>query len=69
MKLFANAMLVVLGLSALFSSGCATPAYTWDENVGRISRNWVYENQVMFDDIDSVMLFRPVTKMSIWDLE
>ena len=38
------------------------------ENANRVVRNWHLENRQMIDDINSVLLFDPVSKMSKWHM-
>jgi hypothetical protein len=76
MSLFA----LLLGMS-LFSTGCATPAYSGGlptiqfpeekatgENANNVLRNWHYENRQMIDDINSVLLFQPASGMTKWNV-
>jgi hypothetical protein len=70
----------LLGLAALTMltfavSGCArpweigwTPAYTWEERSAQIARNWDYEGKQMQDDIDSLLLLRPASRLTIWNV-
>ena len=65
MKAFALA--VVLGCAAVISSGCgATPAYSGHERWQLITRNWDMEGKQINDDIDSLLLLRPMSHMTIW---
>lgn len=68
-----------VGLSAAMLGGCmdarigkvdpfATPAYSGKERGEMIARNWEMEWKMMNDDIDSVMLFRPVSSLSVWNV-
>jgi hypothetical protein len=57
------------------SSGCArpgeigwTPAYTARERADMIARNWDYEGKQMQDDIDYVLLLRPASRLTIWNV-
>ena len=72
MKKFA--LLGLLAMSAL-GGGCArpfeigwTPAYSGRERHQLIARNWDYDGKQMVDDFDSVMLFRPASRMTIWNV-
>lgn len=63
--------LLLLGIvagSMSFSAGCATPAYTPDERQAQINRNLDYEGKQCIDDIDGVILMRPATHMTVWNL-
>ena len=73
MKKFAAS--VVLLFSAVLSTGCARPfewgysvAYTTDERHKMIARNWDYEGKQMIDDIDSALLLRPMSHLTLWNL-
>ena len=64
--------LLLLGLvagSMLFSAGCATPAYTPDERQAQINRNLDYEGKQAIDDFDNVILMRPATHLTVWNLQ
>lgn len=67
MKVFA--MLAVLAGSMFLSSGCATPAYSAKERSQMIARNWDYEWKQMQDDIDNVLLLRPASHLTIWNVQ
>ena len=66
----------LLLLSAtLVSTGCArpgelgwTPAYSWRERQQLILRNWDYEDKQKDDDIDSALLLRPASHLTIWNV-
>lgn len=73
--------LLAAGLLLPMSTGCATPAYSGGlptikfpqekatgENANRVVRNWHLENRQMIDDINSVLLLDPVSKMSKWHM-
>jgi hypothetical protein len=62
-------LLVVLlaGMSFLLS-GCATPAYTAGERFQMIARNWDYEWRQAQDDIDTVLLLRPSSRLTVWNV-
>ncbi len=64
--------LLFLGMvagSMCFSAGCATPAYSPDERQAQINRNLDYEGKQAIDDIDSALLMRPATHMTVWNLQ
>ncbi len=69
-KIFALGMLTMIGASMV---GCArpneigwTPAYTTGERLNAIARNWDMEGKYMQDDIDHILMLRPITQMSDW---
>jgi hypothetical protein len=64
--------LLVIG-SFLTVGGCArpneigwTPAYTTGERMNQIARNWDMEGKMMQDDIDNVLLLRPMSGLTTW---
>jgi len=61
--------LAVMALG-MFAAGCAeeTPAYSANERYGQISRNWHTEAEQMNDDVDSFMLLRPESRLSVWNV-
>jgi hypothetical protein len=67
MKLFACAIL------ALFVAGLAgctsdTPAYSAKERFAQIHRNQDYESRQLNDDIDHILLARPDTQLTVWNV-
>ena len=65
--------LASISLLAFLVSGCArpfeigwTPAYTANERGNQILRNWDYEGKQKDDDIDSLLLLRPASRLTIW---
>ena len=70
--------LLGLALGALAASeGCtrsfapefgSTPAFSTKERFARISRNIGLEAQMANDDIDHVLLLRPVTGLTEWNV-
>jgi hypothetical protein len=73
MKKFVYCGLVACALFVM--SGCArpfeigwTPAYTARERGDMIARNWDYEGKQMMDDIDYVLLLRPASHLTIWNV-
>ncbi len=67
MKRFA--MLFVLA-GAMFSlTGClGTPGYTGVERNRMIGRAWSYDMAQAVDDFDSVLLLRPPSRNTIWNV-
>jgi len=54
--------------STLFATGCATPAYSPTERHQQIARNWNYEGEQAIDDIDHILLLRPASHLTVWNL-
>ena len=66
--------ILVLG-AAMLTVGCArpfefgwTPAYTATERGQLIARNWDYEGKQLMDDIDTALLLRPASHLTIWNV-
>ncbi|HEX8342139.1 MAG TPA: hypothetical protein VF624_14640 [Tepidisphaeraceae bacterium] len=64
--------LLLVSLSAV---GCArpgeigwTPAYSTGERFGQIARNWDLEGKQTQDDIDHILLLRPVSQLTEWNM-
>ena len=60
---------VLFGLlagAALTSGGCETVAYSSAERAALIGRTWDIERRQINDDIDSALLLRPPSQLSIW---
>jgi hypothetical protein len=68
MKTLALTVVLAVGLLG-FSSGCATPAYSTQERFQLIGRNWGYEYEQIQDDVDHVMLLRPATHLTFWNVQ
>lgn len=58
---------ILAGLSML-NTGCATPAYSAGERWQMIARNWDYEWKQAQDDTDSLLLLRPASRLTIWNV-
>jgi hypothetical protein len=62
---------VLLGATLL--SGCGlnaspTPAYSEEERDAQIARNWTMQWQELADDTDNVLLLRPDSNLTGWDV-
>lgn len=65
--------LALLGLLAIILTGCgvdwgSTPAYSSRERNQQIWRNWNYEGGMMVDDVDSFLLLRPASGLTMWNV-
>ncbi|HSU68949.1 MAG TPA: hypothetical protein VLJ39_18850 [Tepidisphaeraceae bacterium] len=61
--------LIALLTGAMFSTfGCATPGYSALERNQRIARNWDYEIKQASDDFDHLLLLRPSSRLTIWNV-
>jgi hypothetical protein len=47
----------------------ASPAYSSSERYQQIYRAWDYEGRQMMDDIDHIMLTRPPSRLTIWNVQ
>jgi hypothetical protein len=77
MKYFAKkcAASIVLTFAAVSLTGCArpfelgwSPAYSADERGKMIARNWDYEGKQAVEDVDHVLLLRPMSHLTLWNL-
>jgi hypothetical protein len=66
MKKFA---LFAVVLGAMILAGCDAPGYTASERFQQIGRNWGWEESQINDDIDEILLLRPASHMSEWNLQ
>ena len=73
MRKFAS-LCVLMGL-ALTVVGCArpneigwTPAYSTEERAQMIARNWDMEGKMTQDDIDHLLLLRPMSRLTAWEV-
>jgi hypothetical protein len=67
--------LLLVCLLALVAGGCArpfeigwSPAYTARERHHMIARNWDYEGKQLIDDLDSALLLRPSSRLTLWNV-
>lgn len=64
---------VVLLLLGVALAGCAefgsSPAYSLKERHQQIARNWSFEGQQLVEDIDRALLLRPMSHLTLWNLE
>ena len=69
MKLLkASALVVLLSGLTFMSVGCSTPAYSGSERFQHFAYGVSYDAAQMQDDIDHVLLLRPGSRMSIWNV-
>jgi carbonic anhydrase len=61
-------LLVSVAGSMFVSPGCATPAYSPTERRQQIARNWDYEGRQATDDWDHILLLRPASRLTIWNV-
>lgn len=74
-------MIGLLAGMSFVAAGCATPGYSGGlpsahfpneaatgENSNRVVRNWAYENRQMIDDINSLLLLDPASRMTKWNV-
>ncbi len=60
------ALLILFVGSMFVSAGCMTPAYSGQERGAMIARNMAWEYTTINDDIDTILLLRPSSRLSIW---
>lgn len=66
MKLLAL-LFVLSGMLSL--TACGTPGYSAQERNQQIARNWDYEWHQASDDVDHLLLLRPSSKLTIWNVQ
>jgi hypothetical protein len=64
-------VIALIGLLAgmLLTTGCGTPGYTASERNQMIGRNISYEGAQLVDDFDHIMLLRPASHLTIWNVQ
>ncbi len=62
------ALLLVLAGSICAASGCATPAYSFEERQRLASRTSNYEWAQLQEDVDHALLRYPPSRMTIWNV-
>ena len=69
MKSLKSVALIGLAAAGLFTTGCfSTPGYTARERNQQIARNQRYESEQLIDDLDHLLLLRPASRMTVWNL-
>lgn len=61
-------LLIALLAGAFVSTGCSTPAYSPTERHNLIARDMNYDLRQATDDWDYVLLFRPPSRLTLWDV-
>jgi hypothetical protein len=70
-------LLIALLGSLVTSVGCArrldndfgaTPTLSSRERMQQIDRNWDYEGRQLMDDVDTVLLLRPASRLTRWNV-
>jgi hypothetical protein len=56
----------LLACTAMFGGGCSGMAYSQEERHAQIARTWDIDGRQLVDDIDSALLLRPPSRMTIW---
>lgn len=67
MKLLAL-LLVLSGMLSLLTA-CGTPGYSAQERNQQIARNWEYDWHQASDDFDHLLLLRPASHLTIWNVQ
>jgi hypothetical protein len=62
------ALIASLAGAILLTGGCGTPGYTPTERNQMIARNWDYEIKQASDDWDALLLLRPASRLTIWNV-
>ena len=62
------ALIALVAGSLFIGAGCATPGYSAQERNQMIARNWDYEIKQASDDFDYLLLFRPASRLTIWNV-
>jgi hypothetical protein len=57
----------LLGTALVYGTGC-TPAYSVQERNALIGRTWKYDAKQAVDDLDSALLLRPPSRMTVWNV-
>ena len=62
------ALIGLLSGAMFLTVGCATPGYTAQERNQQIARNWDYEIKQASDDFDHLLLLRPASRLTVWNV-
>lgn len=58
-----------IAVLCLLAKGCATPGLTGQERADVIVRGMGYDMEQTNDDIDDILMLRPIGHLTIWDLQ
>ncbi len=65
----------LLVVSSVMMTGCIrpneigyTPVYTTQDRINMVARNWDMEGKMLVDDIDSALLLRPMSGLTLWHI-
>lgn len=62
-------MSALLSGVVVLSGGClGTPGYSGVERNRQIARNWSFEGGQAVDDFDHILLLRPPSRMTTWNI-
>jgi len=61
-------ILTVLSLAGLLVAGCSGVAYNQTERSNEVARAWNLEGQMFVDDVDMVLMIRPVSQLTPWHI-
>lgn len=62
------ALIALLAGAMFLTAGCGTPGYTAEERNQLIARNWDYEIRQASDDFDALLLLRPASRLTVWNV-
>ena len=62
-------LLAIVAGGMIFTTGCESPGVTSQERFQKIGRNWGWEYEQINDDIDSMLLLRPASHLSEWNIQ
>lgn len=62
-------LIALLAGSMLLTTGCGTPGYSATERNQQIARNWSYEGGQAVDDFDHILLLRPASHLTLWNVQ
>jgi hypothetical protein len=68
MKLLPSLFLAASAMVVLGGCTTATPAYSAKERFAQIHRNDVYQSEALNDDVDHMLLLRPSSQLTIWNV-
>jgi len=61
-------LLIALLAGTFVSTSCSTPAYSPTERHNLIARDMSYDLRQATDDWDYVLLLRPPSRLTLWDV-
>lgn len=62
-------LMTCVSLIGLLLGGCSGVAYNHQERMNEVARAWDLESRMIVDDVDMILMIRPVSQLSMWHIK